>query len=492
METYLWPLLDEQWQQNSDANRFERVAGGAGLRPDVLYGAKSRAASCSKTTCGFFPRAFKACPQCGETLTSLPLTANKWRPPFGGAVEVTPSIGTRMSRRRFGLPASADRTTERVPDQVFELPAAGEYAFVVDSFGAHASVVLAVNTLGGCYVSALSGDDSRAPWHALSTNIGSRRTSLTARQFALGLLPGERMKLLVPTDEGVGMLTPDLRNLTLDYQIVVGGRVAAGLAEIDGVGVMALLETAGGYCLRRIDFQGGLSDAIAEVSAAPPGQTFDAPLCYPLRGDIYWIGESGYFHASRVEKLGHAPKLAWHGWPQGWRAVNAGGCAHVGDSTASHIGDASIWQLGVNAASGYAYLPLGTAAPQPVDVPRMTSGSVVYHLSDRLHLNQAPWEAVEASSGPDKDDVIFPLMENASENHLLAVRVNRGNHESIRSLITTQDEHSVAVIFYDGQVESIWRTHMKQPWKTVAFIHAGSLFLHHPHATKLYRFGLAT
>lgn len=495
MASYSWPLSGEEWLQSKDSNRFEPGSGdgkvlSAALRPDVLIGAKTRAPSCKRADCGFFPRAFHTCPQCGEALAAPSAATSIWLPPFGGDANITPGIGTRISYRRFGL-AAASSNRERLPDQVFELPASGEYAFVVDHFGAHAPVTLAMNTLGGCYVSALAADDKANAWHALSTNKASRRTSLSARQVSVALLGSDRRTLLVPTDEGVGALTPDLARLSLDYTILSSGRVAAGLAQIDALGAFALQESHAGYALTAIDVAGKPIARINATPGAPAGKTFDAPLCYALRGDIYWVGEDGYFHARNIDKHGTEMQLQWRPWPPGWQAVRTCGCAHIGDSTTSHIGDTSIWQLGFSPTQGYAYLPLGSAAPQAVDVPRMTSGKLVFHLADPLHRNQAPWDDAPVSSGPDKDDVVFPLLENASDNQYLAVRVNRGDNETIRALLESTEEQSVTILFYDGQVESSWRTTMTSPWKTSAFFHGRSIFLHHPGATKLYRFLLA-
>lgn len=498
MATFSWPTADGEWLQSAEKNQFSLGVAPdkptrAGLRPEVLYGAKTRASACVRADCEFFPPSFLACPQCGLPLTPAPEAGTTWHPPFGGDAALTPGMGTRITTRALGLAAHAGPTREREPAQVFAMPATGDYAFVVDRFGAHASVVLAVNTLGGCYVAALTENDLLSPWQALGTNQASRRTSLAARQFTVALLPGAKSTLLVPTDEGIGALTLHLATLTLDYAIVVPGRVAGSLAQIASLGTFALQELATGYALCVLDSAGTLRGHVAASAgaSAPSGHTFDAPLCFNLRGDIFWVGERGFFHARNIDKAGTDMQLHWHAWPAGWVAVRTCGCAHIGDSTTSHIGDSSLWQLGFHPSEGYAYLALGSAAPQPVDVPRMTSGKLVFHLTDRLNRNQAPWEAAPASSEPDKDDVIFPLLENASDNQYLAVRVNRGGNETIGALLASHDEHNVTVIFYDGQVETTWRTTMSHPWKTSAFFHGRSIFIHHPGATKLYRFLLA-
>jgi hypothetical protein len=492
----VWDLGNEKWTRDTATGRFE-IASYYGLGPpsrewlatDVgrLVGARLGQIP-NPAQAEVFPSSFARSPVTGATLA--PATApdqRTWLPPFGendsagigflGLPRTAERMVLDLSQYPPEDPGNLSREVGLEPPDTLTLPGAGSYFFVVDRFGLAASVLVTVEYSKGLLFAWAPGSRK---WLELTAKNAVLPESSLPREIwgaQLALLgEHEAAALVVPTDTGIAVVSPNLLSLTYSLQLIegrctgapllIGDRIAVPISSNAGPQQLVLINRKNPGDNRRLDLPQPLLGAL--------GLQFSRALAD--RRMAVWLSPAGQLVYRPGTTDGGA--LAYFAWPQGVKPRFEFGAPYL--STTGRL-----WQLCRNSETGvYSYVQLGQGNPevQSVQSPRLSTGGTVFHLETQLRGE--PWQDTE-SQDAEASGLLIPLLESVPSHSVLRVRVDEGGAMSTARLLTSRERHRV--IFEldgvrDGQpvTTRFHAAHTSRPWLTEPFIYDSRLYLYHP------------
>jgi hypothetical protein len=265
----------------------------------------------NKTECGvFFPTEFEHCPFCGQELLFLKPNTHAWFSPFGC------KNGLRMSATNIELssiPFEEEGVTKWVPQDSPPLPLPrphGNYHFLVSTFGAKLSILLAFDRISG-EIDFFSPKEEK--WLSLShpSNFPYRGSSLPEWSWAAAFIEGTS-GFAVPTDTGPAWYAIDWINCS--YSLFLGKGKSIGGTAVCKNTIYIPTRNENSIVINKFDHK--LSewvccDQIDEIEDAASREDiyFSVPVVDEARQQIYWIGLRGLLTFSLNSSI-----CTWRPW----------------------------------------------------------------------------------------------------------------------------------------------------------------------------------
>jgi hypothetical protein len=434
---YVWDNPAGNWVErgvtaHGRPGRFDPLAqtgAGGHRRADIarLAGARKPACGCAAQ----LPPFFDFCPNCGAPVPQayaqdprLPLHV-----PHGLPVAV------------FGEP----REGLRMP-----APPNAEAVFISARLGHAAAGLLALAPRRGILQ---YWDPCAEQWLLMEGPAGLR---FGHSQYGW-LTVGER-SLLVPTEQGIGVLTPDLVREYFSLDLLGCAAPAAAPGRVGPHTAVPVMAGGG------IAFAAGPDFAPGSTYVAPQGD-YEAPFSYD--GMLWWLHHDGLL------RWDPARGGSWQAWPAGWRP-----CLATCKPAQSRAGQ--LWLCGHDGTT-YSFLELGGAMDRRIEVDGLRAGWANFVFRRGHEVRGEPWDEPDVEDLQQHDSLVIPLLRAFNSDRarptglVLRLPAHAGRAEDL-------DLAGDAYLEWIGATNRILDRcpRLHSPLDLRAFLHDGSLWVHHP------------
>lgn len=478
-----WPLLSGRWAPLADGPGFCLTQSSLGHAPSTAVSAGDlsvwlQAGVASGLDGELHPPEFSHCSRTGAPLKRLRSGAADlpWVPPFGAS-----ALGNRPGRGSRGLRQSGSdlaisrreqRRADADPDAELALPPPGDYEFFSIVAASQIPVLLALDPLKGMLYTWLPHSQR---WEVLEHVDGGllavSRLDRSAWRCEVGS-SGTQSLLVLPTEDGLACLRPDVVGLGFDVQYV-GEGAAVGAPVQFGEHVWAPLRRKdGGLRFLSVSAQGE-SGATVDLAVTDPGN-LQAPVADGRMA--LWLSHAGQLVLRK--RANGQMEASFIPWPAGLQPGFEFGSPFLSR-------DGSLWQLCFDSASeAYVYLQLGVeqAERQATTAPRLCSGA--YNFRFGTKFASAPWLEPEHGDDSAIDEVVLPLLESPSSATVLGVKLS--TTAGLADVLCSAERVRVELVLDDNTAQtSFYSLSVAEPWRLRFFVHDRRLWAYHPLLNRL-------
>ena len=486
---YRWETPASVWLEDEASGQFELDSSdGLGqidwrghARAHVadtaaLLGA-SLPASCACAP--LYPEQFAFCPACGRALTMLPaapLATPGWFGPHSdAALPRQVPHGLAVTARALGAALGqgvsvAAAEAIAVPPNAHSVFAAGGFGFPVERLLA---LAVARNVLQ-------YWDPQARLWQVLAPDEQAAPLTFGASRY--GWLPARHPRrgevAIVPTDAGLRRLWINPVNASYSTDSLFDGAIASAPGQLRQR--IACLVVGAGGATELWSANADLSKQELRDCGGAPASRWSRPFSYDGRltwlhalGQLSWRGEG-------------APD--WIAWPAGWLPLG-----RLGAPVKSR--DGRLWLLGHDAAQGYSFVELFTAAPEvhPVDGARLGFAGLLFRRGHAVV--DEPWDVERIEDQHEGDTLVLPLLRSFIDDRkqpnglVLRLHAYTGRAEDAFKggaipLVTLEWIGEPNVVLDQLRF-------LKRPQDCVPIVYDGCLWLHHPDWPQLRGWRLA-
>ncbi len=477
----VWELESGAWRPAAASSGFEPVvtrqghaaAGGLSTADlQQLLGLPARASD----PAALFPPEFRFDPDNGQPLQLMPMPALQptWVPAFGHAPQARPGdiCGLRQTPQALQLARLAQRQQTDSADHLLKPPAAGDFEFFSVPAGTAAPVLLALEPGKGMLHAWLPGSQqwallTHAEQHLLAFCQQARGASWRAE---VSTEAGGLSRLFVPTEEGLACITPDVPGLAFAVSYV--GQSPAIGSPIQWMGQIwaPLRATDGSLQLVCCDLQGQPGSGVSLDTSAVPADlgAMQTPVADARRA--MWLSDAGRIVLNRRTSGGvDAVFLAW---PADLAPAFEFGAPY-------QASNGELWQLCRNASQrSYEYLNLTSVQEMRMEAlqPRMSTGGVNFRFAQRQRT--APWEEPEQGHDGAEVDIVLPMLESTTSQHILGLRLE--NTSGLAGMLRSAERLRAALVLDEGTRQTAFFIfNVAMPWRLRWFVHGGVLWAFH-------------
>lgn len=458
--------IDSRWSRYDAA-----TAVGCTLSVSVEDGGTEASPAC-------FPASFSFSPTTGKPLITSPAKSAGWLPPHGNNGLHT---GLVRGGKLTSAPLHLQRYTEEtnaIPAESLPLPAVGSFRFLVGAFGLQRSSLLALDWKNGVLYCWLPADQV---WAKLTATSGS--VFLGSEDIADELWNVESRNLeqdaalYWPCDAGLAIVRIEPLSLTYTAQLLVRGTCCSQpLALNDNVYVLMRCRKGSDTSLVEVSCNNS-TEWNEKLKGLPEGDW--RPAATPH--EVLWLSAEGHVVAHPARE--RFEFITWN--PSAIKPEFQLGPPHCAR-------DGRLW-LQVLHPEGYegepsqGYVSLGRAKQDwnPSGGPRTLSGRSSIKVEKRL--GDEPWiePDVVSSEAHDNNEAVVPLLESVTDSSMLVLRVD--HMAGIKQFFERDERLSVRfqIMGQHADDTGFFATRLHQPWKTLAFVYDGYLYLYHPEMTNL-------
>jgi len=453
--------IDPHWE-----NPEIGAALGCGCSTDVADGA-------SMDSPAYFPPAFARSPNTGKLLPRYSVTKAEWLPP-SGSQELKAGLirGGKLThysvRLRDGYAA-----TDAYPPRHLKLPPPGRYRFLVGSFGLNSSFLMAFDALNGaiwCWIpSCTDWREVKPSANSDKIHLGSEDLSQEAWNVdAIDL--ARESKILWPCDSALVCLYIDPLALTYTARVMAEGRCHA----------QPLVHNEHVYCL----MENNGHAMLVEVSVDAPYVGRDCAVSFPIadwrcavatHNGVIWVSSKGQVIAN--PKRNQYAFVPWQ--PEAIQPEFDLGPPYCAS-------DGRLWMqvlhpIAHEGEEGPAYLSLGRPTVDLLKSSGMRTLTGRSSIKVEQRLLGDPWiePEVVSSDGHFNDEAVIPILESMTDNSMLVLRANHigsiKDFLQLDELIPTRFQ----IMGQHGDHEAFFSTRVRAPWRSMAFVFDGALFLYH-------------